>query len=233
MTQHGQTYDHNAQVNGTLSGVDIFLTDNTAPLYLVLQNMGPGIVWNIHAAPDVTVAHVAMVSSEISGLANIDDTTTFDAVLVGDFVTPYAAGDDNDIRDCMTRPWRNPQADWIGVQKAAAGDRALGDQMQSYRAGYTAYNAWFTRTLGIDAGTEVISIRDAAHILHGDVPAEPITYQPLAGQDIHLMRTDHIITGSVQTRSNAVTELHHKTLLAAVSGPIGDLNPTAVIRDTQ
>lgn len=233
VTQHGKAYDHDAQIAGTLSGVDVFLTDNTAPLYLVLQNMGPGIVWNIQAAPDVTVAHVAVVSSEISGLVNIPDTTTFDAVLVRDFVAPRAAGDDDDIRDCMIRPWRNPQADWIGVQKAAEGDVAMGDQMGAYTAGYTAYNAWFTETFGIDAGTDVISLRDAAHILHGDFPAEPIVYQPLAGQDIHLMRTDHIITGDVQKRTTTVANLHQQTLLAAVSGNIDDLNPAPVERDNQ
>lgn len=233
VTQDGQTYDHNAQITGTLSAVDVFLTDTTAPLYLVLQNMGPGIVWNIHAAPDVTVAHVAVVSSEVSGLVNIPDTTTFDAVLVSDFVPAHVAGDDSDIRDCMIRPWRNPQADWIGMQKAAAGDTELGDQMQSYSTGYAAYNAWFTKTLGVDAGTDVISVRDAAHVLHGEVPTAPIAYKPMAGQDIHLMRTDHIVTGSALARASTVADLHQRTLLAAVSGNMDDLDPAPVERMNQ
>lgn len=233
VTQQGAAYNHNAQVEGNLSSVDVFLTDSSAPLYLMLQNMGPGIIWNIHAAPDVTVAHVAIVASEISGLANIADTTTFDAVLVSDFVAPYTAGDDQEIRDCMVRPWRNPQTDWIGAQKAAAGDAAVSEQMRSYTAGYAAYDAWFTKTLGVDASTNVIPMRDAAHVLHGAPLAEPMAYRSLEGQDIHLMRTDHVVTGDSRTRANSVADLHEQTLLAALSGTIDDLNPAAVTRETQ
>ncbi len=233
VTQDGQAYDHDAQVNGNLTSIDVFLTDNTAPLYLALQNMGPGIIWNIHAAPDVTVAHVALISSHISGVTNIADTTTVDGVLVSDFVAPYAAGDDDQIRDCMIRPWRNPQPDWTGVQRAAAGDASISAQMHSYSTGYAAYNAWFTDTLGVDAATDVLTIRDAAHLLHGPQPTEPIAYKPLAGQDIHLMRTDHIITGDTNTRSDAVAQLHQQTLLAAVAGRIEDLNPGPIERENQ
>lgn len=233
VTQEGQTYDHTALVDGNLTSVDVFLTDTTAPLYLALQNMGPGILWNIQAAPDVTVAHVALVSSHISGVTNISDSTTVEGVLVSDFVAPYTAGDDDQRRDCMVRPWRNPQAEWLGVKRAAEGDEAMAAEMQSYTKGYAAYNKWFRIALGVNAGTGVITARDAAHLLHGSAPTEPISYQPLGRQDIHLMRTDHIITGNRQDRSDAVGQLHEQTLNAAVAGRIEDLNPAPIQRENQ
>ena len=233
VTQDGQIYDHSAQVDGTLTTVDVFLTDTSAPLYLVLQNMGPGIVWNIHAGPNVTVAHVAIIAAQTSGLANIDDATTFDAVLVSDFVTPYSIGDDDQPRDCMIRPWRNPQADWLGNQAAAAGDTTIAAQMQSYTKGYAAYNTWFTDTFGIDASTDVITAKEAAHVLYGPLPVDALRYRPLDGQDIHLMRTEHIIIGDDEARSTTVANLHEQTLLAAVSGDISSLNPAPIERDDQ
>lgn len=233
VTQNGQAYDHSAQVDGTLTAVDVFLTDSSAPLYLVLQNMGPGVLWNIHTGPDVDVAHVAIIGTQISGLANISDATTFDALLVSDFVTPYAIGDDDQTRDCMVRPWRNPQADWLGFQAAAAGDTYVTAQMQSYTQGYAAYNTWFTDTFGIDASTEVITAKETAHVLHGPPPVDPLRYRPLDGQDIHLMRTDHIITGNDDARAKTVASLHDQTLLAAVAGDVSRLNPAPIERHDQ
>ncbi|WP_341366656.1 hypothetical protein [Yoonia sp. BS5-3] len=229
VTQNGAAYDQNAQVTGAMSSIDVFLTDNTAPLYLALQNMGNGIVWNIHAAPGVTVAHVAIVSSEISGLANIAPTTTFDALLVSDFV-PADQVITDDQSDCMVRPWRNPQPDWIGSERAAAGDSVTADQLQTYTAGYIAYDRWFSENFGVDASTDVIALRETAHVLYGDIPEQPIAYQSLAGQDIHLMRTDHVLTGDTQSRTDAVNRLHQQTLLAAVGADIGALNPAPVER---
>lgn len=230
VTQGGKTYDPAERMNGTLSGIDVFVTDTSAPIYLVLQNMGAGILWNIHTAPDVTVAHVAIVSSSHSGLVSPPNNATFDALLVSDFVGPHTFGADDEVRDCMIRPWRTPQPEWIGTQKANTGDVVYENEVSSYTKGYAAYNSWFTATLGIDAGTNVIAPRDAAHVLVGPTPTAPISYRSIAGQDIHLMQTDNIFVGNPATRTSQTKELHTQLLLAAIGGDTNALNPAPIER---
>ena len=85
----------------------------------------------------------------------------------------------------------------------------------------------------MDAGTNTIAPRDAAHVLVGPRPAAPLGYQDLAGQNIHIMRTDNIVVGDRTARGQAVDALHHDTLIAAVGGDVALLNPSVVERAKQ
>ncbi len=230
ITQGGRAYDLDGRITGDLRSVDVFVTDTSAPLYLVLQNMGHGILWNIHTAPDVNVAHIAIVSSGHSGLVNLPANTTFDALLVSDFVGPHEFGADDQIRDCMIRPWRNPQPDWIAAQKAANGNTLYENQITSFSKGHAAYNAWYTSALGVAANTNIVAPRDAAHVLLGPVPATPITYRTIAGQNVHMMHTDNIITGNATMRAAQTEALHRDMLLAAIGGDIALLDPLPMER---
>ncbi len=216
---------------GEKAVLDVFVTDTSAPLYLVLQNMGPGIVWNLHTAPEVEIAHVALIGSDFSGAANLPSDTTIEAMLVGDFIPPHQYGADDAPRDCMVRPWRNPQPDWIGSQKSQAGSIADQNEMYSYTKGYEAYNRWYTATLGVDAATNTLTARDAAHVLVGPPPAEPLTYRPLAGSEIQLMETDHLFVGDAASRNSVAKQLHQDLLSAAVGGDISALDPPAMERN--
>jgi len=233
VTQDGEDYANDNRLGGSKSSVDVFLTDTSTPIYLVLQNMGPGVIWNLHAAPDVTVVHVALIGSDFSGVANKQTDTTIEAVLVGDFVPPHQYGADDALRDCMVRPWRNPQPDWIGARKATAGDLSYQNQMYSYTKGYEAYNRWYTGAFGVDAGLNTVSLRDAAHVLLGPVPANPFDYSEMAGQPLHMMPTDHMFTGSQASRETAVAQLQNSLLTAAIGGDVGALNPPAMERNSQ
>jgi len=218
---------------GQKTSLDVVVTDTSAPLYLVLQNMGPGIVWNLHAAPDVQIAHVAIVSSDFSGVANIQQDTTIEALLVSDFIGPHQYGADDTPRACMIRPWRAAGADWIGTLKSAAGSLSFQNQMYSYTKGFEAYNNWYTDTLGVSATTNTVTARDAAHVLLGAAPETPVIYAQLAGQDIHLMEADHLFLGDASNRAAAVQALHDDLLIAAVGGDLSALNPPVLERDSQ
>lgn len=233
VTRHGEAYDHSDQVNGQKTSLDVFVTDTTAPLYLVLQNMGTGIIWNIHTAPDVTIAHVAIVSSGLSGLVAPPIETTFEALLVSDFVPAHRFGLDDEIRECMIRPWRNPQPDWIGSIKAERGNMLYENQMYTYAQGHVAYNSWYTQTLGVDASTNLVTARDAAHVLVGPKPSAPMPYRSMAGQDVHLMETDIMFTGDTATRQTITADLHNDLLLAAIGADITALNPAAMERPAE
>ena len=230
VTQGGVASGQAMALTGQKTSLDVFVTDTSAPLYLVLQNMGPGVIWNLQLAPDVEVAHVAMIGSDFSGVANLPADTTVEALLVADFVPPYQYGADDAPRACMIRPWRNPQPDWIGSLKTQAGSLTFQNQMYSYTKGYQAYNRWFTETLGVDAATNTITARDAAHVLLGPMPAEPFSYRSMAGQDIRMMEADNLFVGDATARRDAAERLHFDLLTAAVGGDISALNPPVMER---
>ena len=233
VTQGGADPSIDMTLSGQKGVLDVFVTDTSAPLYLVLQNMGPGVVWNLHTAPEVEIAHVALIGSDFSGAANLPAGTSIEGLLVSDFIPPHQYGADDSARDCMIRPWRNPQPDWIGSQKSEAGSLLYQNQMYSYTKGYQAYNRWYTGTLGVDAATNTVTARDAAHVVLGPAPVEPIDYRTLAGADLHLMETDHLFVGDAATRTAASERLHQDLLTAAIGGDLSALNPPAVERNSQ
>lgn len=231
VTQEGQDFPADGHMIGLKDSIDVFVTDTSAPHYLVLQNMGPGVVWNVQTAPGATVAHVAIISANYSGVIVQSQDTTVEAVLVSDFVEPYRFGDDSSSRSCMVRPWRNPQPEWIGVQNAKLGDTVSDNDMFSYSEGYEAYNRWYTGALGVDAGTNLITARDAAHVLVGPAPTTPLQYQSLSGQDVRLMETDHMLTGNAASLDRLSKDLHDSLLQAAVGGDVRLLNPATLERN--
>ncbi|MFO8126787.1 hypothetical protein [Yoonia sp.] len=228
VTQDGAPPTTEMGLTGEKAVLDVFITDTSAPLYLVLQNIGQGIIWNLHPAPEVEIAHVALIGSDFSGAANLPVDTTIEGMLVSDFVPPHQYGADDTPRDCMIRPWRNPEPDWIASRKSEAGSLVSQNEMYSYSKGYAAYNRWFTTTLGVDAATNTVTARDAAHVLLGPQPAEPFAYSPLAGRDVHLMEADHLFVGDAASRNAAAARLHQDLLAAAIGGDISALDPPAV-----
>ena len=233
LTQGARGTDPLGKLAGEKASLDVFVTDTSAPLYLVLQNMGPGVIWNLHIAPDVEIAHVAMIGSDFSGVANLPSDATLEALLVGDFIPPHQYGADDTVRSCMIRPWRLPNADWIGSLKSEAGSLVDQNQMYSYTKGYEAYNRWYSATLGVDAAANTVTARDAAHVLLGPLPAAPFAYRSLAGQDIRFMEVEHLITGNPTERVFAATSIHRDLLTAAVGGDIAALTPPALERNSQ
>ncbi|MDX8347184.1 hypothetical protein SLH49_04210 [Cognatiyoonia sp. IB215446] len=230
VTQNRLPAQRNGRVTGPFESIDVFLSDTSAPQYVVLQNLGGNILWNLHLAPDVRVAHVALISEGLPAVANLPDGATIEGLHVSDFVEPHRFGADDRIRECMIRPWRKPAPDWVAHQKAAEGNELFRNQLTSFTKGHAAFNAWYTQTLGVDATAHVVAPDKAAHVLVGPRPRVPIRYQPMEGQSVHVMRTDTIIAGDSATRAALTEALHQDMLRAAIGGDLAALDPPVMER---
>lgn len=127
---HRKPYLQNKRPNGDMHVIDVVVTDTTAPQYLVLQNLYRNVLWNIHAAEGVTIAHVAMIGHD-SGLVAHPGIKSFEGIRVADFVSGHEFGIDDEIRECMVRPWRKPEDHWPAVAKAANDNDLFENQMHT------------------------------------------------------------------------------------------------------
>lgn len=212
-------YQYGKTASGRLQQVDVFLTDTSAPIYLVLQALQGGTLWNVQTAPGVTLSHVAMIGENIA-LADLPESTSFEAIRISDFVTNFEFGANETFRECMVAPYRLPKEHWKGVARARAGNDLFVNQMFSYNTGHAAYDGWYTSVLGVDAETNVTEAHNAAHVLSGPLPEAPLTYQSIEGRTVHVSANDHVLTSDI-----AVKEAHAALLLAAVGGDISLLDP--------
>ena len=224
VTRHKPKSALEARVDGHTKVVNVVLTDTSAPLYLVLQTLNDDVVWNLHPAPGVQIAHVAMIGNN-SGLVDMPDMPSFEALRVSDFVSKHAYGNDDELRDCMIRPWRSPQPHWDAVLKSQGDNMLMINQVYSYDMGHKAFNAWYTQTLGVDADTNLTAAEGAAQVLAGPLPATLVPFQDMTGRDIHMTRTDFVITGSQAARSAAIETMQMDLVIAAAGGDIALLTP--------
>jgi hypothetical protein len=211
VTEQGRTYNWDAQVSGQMRAVDVLLTDQDGPLYLVLQNHGDGIIWNLMPAPGVTLAHVAIVTTATSGLAGLPTGTGYEAILQSSTV-------EGPMPPCDATPWRAPEPDWAMVRRS--GNDRYAAELATFTQGHATYAAWYQETLGVAAGLNLISAQTAAHVLVGPVPAAPFPYRALAGQDIHLMRSDHVLMGETIDLAVQSDLLHAAALREMLGGDI-------------
>lgn len=211
--------------SGSVQMANVFVTDTSAPVYLILQTMSGNTVWNIHAAPGVQIAHVAMIAGGIPGVALPSEDISVEALRVSDFVEKHEFGRDDAARDCMIRPWRKPRENWIAARKATKGNALFENQMESYAKGHHAYDLWFQGQFGVSADSVTIGALSAANVLVGTPPASPLPYQPLSTRTLHLGQSDHVFTGDEETLTTAITTLHQSMLLAAAGGDYANLKP--------
>lgn len=210
------------QVDGTVKGVNVFVTDTEKPVYLVLQNMKNSVVWNVQAAPGVTIAHVAMISGHAAGVILPPGPTTVEAIRTYDFNTDAEAEPED---GCMTRPWPKPKKHWIAAQKAAKNNMLYENQIETFAKGYNAYNLWFKRELGVDADAVSVTAQQAAHFVLGPLPEEPLPYRPLSRGDLQITDFAHILTGDPDYLNRRVAQINSDVLTAAVGGDLSSLRP--------
>jgi hypothetical protein len=169
-----------------LRAVDVVVTETEKPVYLVLQNEGSSVLWNIHAAPDVKIAHVAVISSGTAGIANLDP-----AVQVEFMNQPV-------LEHCKVVPVRKPANDWQFVQNAKE-DPSLADKLKENEDLYSAYSNWFHDNFGVDGEDDVVGIQEASQVLVGPLPAsedQRVAFKPLAGAEVRIAREDFVLAGS-------------------------------------
>ncbi|MEO0362547.1 MAG: hypothetical protein AAF322_15615, partial [Pseudomonadota bacterium] len=114
------------RTNGAARVVEVLLTDRTGPLYLALQS-SRAVVWRLHIAEGVRVAHVALVSQEAAGVVGAPPGAMVEAIAAPEHMT--IRGWDKPQRNalaCAAHPYRKPDETWgawDGAQRSAGVDR--------------------------------------------------------------------------------------------------------------
>ncbi len=212
-------YQTGSRAQGRMFAVDVFVTDTSAPVYLVLQSFRQNVIWNLQLARGVTLSHVAMIG-ENSGLVAPEQDVPFEAIRISDFVTNFEFGANDDPGPCMVAPWRRPQAHWPAQAKAENGNDLYTNQIYSFNTGYRAFDAWYRQVMGVPADTNVTGPHSAAHVLVGDLPDQPIEYRSMAGRDVYVSENDFTLIGD-----DTFEDTHIMLLTAAVGGDLALLDP--------
>ena len=219
VTSSKKNYLVGSRARGRMFVADVFVTDTSAPVYLVLQSFRQNVIWNLQLANGVTVSHVAMIG-ENSGLVAPEHETTFEALRISDFVSNFEFGANDDPRPCMIAPWRRPQPHWPAQNYANNGNDLYENQIYSFNSGYRAFDSWYRQTLGVPADTNVTAPHSAAHVLVGGAPDQPIQYRSMAGRDVYATLNDYALIGDDKFENAHVT-----LLTAAVGGDPALLDP--------
>jgi len=206
--------------------VDVFVTDKSAPVYLVLQSAGAAVIWNVLASEGVKIAHVAIISRSHSGLILPDQSTSFEAINGTDF--------DKETRSrtrieegtaCSIHIFRKPKEHWIQWVKANKQDGVYRNQRDSYFRGHRLYDRWFTRVFGASSEDTLYGAESAAHVLVGPVPAQKIPYQGVAGRIVHMTRADYFFSGPPEKRRAEILAMEQSIVDKATNGGFDQVKP--------
>lgn len=152
VTERMRLHDLTPYVAPEMRAVDIYLTDTSAPLYLLLQNNGDGTVWNLHPAPGVTIAHVASITPYTSGVAGGQADTTYEAIRFADFAyTSDGKWLPNEEGGCYPVPQRTRYDGWTDAVPDNEPERdAIQTQVAEEIAGISFRNDLTKRSEGIN-----------------------------------------------------------------------------------
>ncbi len=143
---------------------DVAVTETSAPVYLVLENLAGNRIWNIHLADGVQIERVVLLGGNQSGVANLDPVVPVEVILgVG-------------LAECGIDPAYVPGPSPIsGVQPTP-------DAATLSRA--DAYDIWFRDTFDVLAGESRLGFAEGAVTLIGPVPsgaAQKAVYRSIKG----------------------------------------------------
>ncbi len=231
------SYTRNAKlekylVSGKINAVDVFVTDTTAPVYLVLQSFDVPVIWNVHTAENVKIAHIAVNSPGASGVVLPVQNTPVEAINFKDFLisdkgnsSQRNAANKNSATFCDARPWRKPKEHWVQWIKADRSDGPYRNQRDTFFEKARAYDKWFRTVFGQGAEENLTEAEAAAHVLLGPLPKQRIPYRPLADSVVHLVRTDHVIVADETESKKQVFALQNAILDRITDGGFDKINP--------
>ncbi|UWR24553.1 hypothetical protein [Sulfitobacter sp. S190] len=225
MSRTKRHYKLGRMVDSQMAMVDVFVTDTSAPVYLVLQGFRAHTIWNVHAAPGVQIAHVAMIGAQ-SAVAGLTAPATFEAIRISDFVTDFEYGVNEEPRPCMVAPYLPPQAEWTTIDEARSGNKLMENYLYSQTNGAEAYRRWYLSAVGIEPSTNMVAVKHAAHVLVGPRPTAPLAYAPLTGRTAYITNADRFAVGDTQLQA-----IHQSVLTAAAGGDLTRLVPPPVQGD--
>ncbi|MBT8409253.1 MAG: hypothetical protein KJN93_06485 [Alphaproteobacteria bacterium] len=196
--------------------VNVYLTDTSGPLYLVLQSTTTGKLWNIQALPGVEIAHVVVIGAGAMALRPAP----------GSYQTEFIRTSTN----CAAHPGRQPAEHWDMWQRA-------GSQIEDYegkaRERADEYAAWFTGIFGRSPEDGVFGAWDAPHILVGPAPANNdarIDYAPVDGASVLVAAFDHIFSGTQAEITAAQSQVQGELAKLAIGGDLSLLRPEPMER---
>ena len=220
---------------GKMGILDVIVTDTSGPLYLALQTSSSNTLWNIHAAPGVEIAHIAMISGGPSALTGTIGNASFEAVRSSRDANQTRfydfRGDPGDI-ECMTRPFRKPDESWGAWAGAKGGNSMDGNLLFGQDKGFDSYEFWFKDALGLSPTQDLIHAERAGTILVGEIPAEPIT-MPTAPTTVHMPTHNRIVTGTEAERESEIVGVYTDLIRAAAGGDHSEVMPAAISLDQQ
>ena len=221
ITAHKRHYKNAATAQGRMGQVDVYVTDTSAPVYLVLQVFDKDVLWNIHLAEGAQLGHVAMIGNR-TGFAAPDGGYSYEALRIRDFVAEEDLYENEERRPCMLAPWRKAQADWplMGKQDDQHSAHIYRDQLRRLQQGYAAYAEWYGGEVGVTPDTNLVTANRAATVLVGPLPDAPVTQEALAGRQLYLADNDYVAFGTAE-----LDALHVDLLVAAAGGDLATLKP--------
>lgn len=226
-TQEPQDFGGFEPVEGSFGLTTVWLTDTSAPLYVVLQTPERNMMWNLQLAQGVSVAHVVMISRNISAVVGVPEAAGVEIIRVDDYMPDRGYSDMAAMGECMVFPWRAPQERWLAVQQNNFGAREM---VALYAEGHAAYAAWYARAFGVSADANTLAAMAAAHVLLGPRPAMPLSYVPLEGRAVRMTRVENAYHGREATRQADILRRHDTLLRTVIGGDVGLLWPATVER---
>ena len=176
--------------------VDLYLTDTSRPIYLVLAANDP-TVWAFHMAEGVQVDGVAAISHAPQGIANLPDGGRIGFV---EFHNEKQS-------ECAVTPKRRVDETWTALQTISQTGHdasAFKKVIRDAREDYADYRRWVRAKVG--EPESVITAYRTSHVLVGPMPDTPIPYGPL-GDAFVIHSTSAIpVWGSEREISEAAKE---------------------------
>lgn len=196
--------------------VNVILTDESAPLYLVLQAASRPLVWNLHATPGVEVAAIVVVGNPGNAVHTLAPDTPVTFLEIAE--------------DCAPQPWRAAQPWWDMFNRPGA---ASGEFEEKSAARHTAYDRWFAATFGEASEPGTIGAFAANHVLVGPLPASSAaraTYRPLNGGRIVAHEGPLLYAAPAHEREADLARRRHALAEAAAGGDLSIVNPAPMER---
>lgn len=156
--------------NTALRMVDVVVNLPGDPVFLALQDVYGGVLWNLLPAEGTTLAAVVVLSGGSSGVVNLPEGT----VLQGQ----------NLRRDESCSQGKHP----VDPPPDAAAPRegfsfATEDVTHHRLKRYDDYGAWFEKTFGVPSGTGAAVAAGVSHVLLGAMPSGAETRVAWRGPD--------------------------------------------------